>query len=106
MKKGINKIKRNSADSNITISYEELFAMSRDNISDCGWPDYLLIPKGTPEGLGAVLFVMISDGLEDVVTDCSFCHILDSVFVQKFEYLFLSDLFHSLGGLHGDGLSL
>lgn len=27
----------------------------------CGWPEHMLLPKGTPEGTDFDLFVMISD---------------------------------------------
>jgi tyrosinase len=31
------------------------------NYQGCGWPQHMLIPKGTAQGLQAELFIMISD---------------------------------------------
>jgi tyrosinase len=36
-------------------------------ICGCGWPDHMLIPKGTSEGFRMELFVMISDN-KDLLT--------------------------------------
>jgi hypothetical protein len=37
------------------------------NFCGCGWPQNLLIPKGSAEGLQCQLFVMVSDGTIDQV---------------------------------------
>ncbi|CAG8556074.1 16503_t:CDS:2 [Dentiscutata erythropus] len=34
---------------------------------DCGWPFNLLLPRGTKQGLKCKLFVMITDGVKDIV---------------------------------------
>ncbi|XP_055610031.1 phenoloxidase 8-like [Uranotaenia lowii] len=67
---GANNIVRRSDQSSVTIPFERSFR--RQDISvmpnaenyrfcNCGWPDHLLLPKGSPEGLPYDLFVMISD---------------------------------------------
>lgn len=68
---GQNLIERHSKDSSVTIPYDQLFSedpiTETDSFCKCGWPDYLLIPKGNAEGLAADLFVMISDAKNDTV---------------------------------------
>lgn len=46
--------------------------IEKNNFCGCGWPDHMLIPKGTPEGFPVELFVMISDYKVDRVAqdDC------------------------------------
>lgn len=34
---------------------------------NCGWPDHMLIPQGSPHGLPYDLFVMVSDFKQDAV---------------------------------------
>jgi len=33
----------------------------KSNFCGCGWPQHMLIPRGTPEGYPSVLFAMISN---------------------------------------------
>ena len=35
--------------------------LERFRFCGCGWPDHMLLPKGTPEGMRFDLFVMISN---------------------------------------------
>lgn len=71
MAPGQNLIERHSKDSSVTIPYDQLLSedpnSETDDFCKCGWPDYLLIPRGNAEGLAADLFVMISDAGKDTV---------------------------------------
>ncbi|GLV44013.1 Prophenoloxidase 1 [Carabus blaptoides fortunei] len=66
---GTNNIIRNSKNSSVTIPLDRIFnSVNEDTSKDCstpfcrcGWPDYMLIPRGTPEGFPCQLFVMISN---------------------------------------------
>lgn len=78
---GTNNIVRKSQDSSVTISFDRIFNRTDESKTDecptdfcrCGWPHYMLIPKGTPEGFPCELFVMISnDNLSgDVKSSCN-----------------------------------
>nr|XP_018902181.1 PREDICTED: phenoloxidase 2-like isoform X1 [Bemisia tabaci]XP_018902182.1 PREDICTED: phenoloxidase 2-like isoform X1 [Bemisia tabaci] len=68
LKASTNDILRHSAESTLTVTTDfrqplgkTLNAPKFNKLRGCGWPEYLLIPKGTPEGLASKLFVMISD---------------------------------------------
>lgn len=37
------------------------------NLCGCGWPENMLIPKGTTDGYQCQLFVMVSNGADDQV---------------------------------------
>ncbi|XP_049766727.1 phenoloxidase 1-like [Schistocerca cancellata] len=79
LKSGNNTIKRKSTESSVTIPFEQTFrdlttnrptdseGLSRFNYCGCGWPQHMLIPKGTPEGFPCELFVMISNYNDDKV---------------------------------------
>lgn len=70
---------RRSTDSSLTIPFERTFrnldqnrptggdALAQFNFCGCGWPQHLLLPRGSPEGLESELFVMISDFEQDRV---------------------------------------
>lgn len=70
---GENLITQASTSSSITIPFERTFrnvdlnrpaggaALEQFNFCGCGWPQHMLLPKGTAEGLQCELFVMISD---------------------------------------------
>lgn len=72
MRPGNNHITRKSSESSVTLPTENIFepdkvrqkiaANGQDNSLFClsGWPEYLLIPKGTKEGARFLLFAMIS----------------------------------------------
>lgn len=79
VKSGSNSITRKSADSSLTVPFDQTFR-SLDSIDlsstssaenfvfcGCGWPQHMLLPKGTPEGLLCELFVMITDNQQDRV---------------------------------------
>ncbi|CAG7818442.1 unnamed protein product [Allacma fusca] len=96
---GVNEIVRLSTDSAVTVPWEQSFQdleeyidmgqLDTDDIyCGCGWPQHLLLPKGTREGVVFDLFVMLTDGTKDAVPkvgeNCpkckfsvAFCGILD-----------------------------
>lgn len=79
VKQGSNTITRNSTASSLTIPFERTFrdidvgrptggdALTAFNFCGCGWPQHLLLPKGSPEGFLCQLFVMISNYADDKV---------------------------------------
>ena len=81
MRPGQNTIKRRSDESTITIPFERTFRnldqapansapaseTEQFNFCGCGWPQHMLIPRGTAEGLKGQLFVMVSNYEEDKV---------------------------------------
>lgn len=78
MRAGQNNIQRNSTDSSVTIPFERTFrnldtnrppagSDAEFNFCGCGWPNHMLIPKGTPQGMPADLFVMVSNYEDDKV---------------------------------------
>ncbi|XP_046384836.1 phenoloxidase 2-like [Ischnura elegans] len=92
-----NKISRQSRDSNVTRKLGRNFSLlecslawpcsenEEDAFCGCGWPQNMLIPKGTPEGSPYQLFVMVSDAEIDLVQPrdrpwdrSSYCGVRDS----------------------------
>lgn len=80
MNQGENRIVRRSDQSAVTIAYDKTFRRvgasdtptektARENFQfcGCGWPQHMLLPKGTPEGMQFDLFVMISNYSNDLV---------------------------------------
>ncbi|KAJ8679322.1 hypothetical protein QAD02_015109 [Eretmocerus hayati] len=75
LKRGLNLLERESADTAVTIPFETTFrnlnhnrpdvsnrsATEEYNFCGCGWPHHMHLPKGTIEGYPMDLFVMISD---------------------------------------------
>lgn len=102
---GQNTVRRRSTESTITIPFETTFrnldenrpaagtdAESQFNFCGCGWPQHLLVPKGTPEGLPMQLFVMVTNYDDDrvdqdLVGTCndaaSYCGIRDRMYPDK-----------------------
>ncbi|KAG8238332.1 hypothetical protein J437_LFUL019370 [Ladona fulva] len=97
-------IERQSTKSSITIPFERTFrdlearppgpGQEGANYCGCGWPQHMLIPKGSPEGFPCQLFVMISnidgdrvEGSSSTSGTCaeavSFCGIRDKKFPDK-----------------------
>lgn len=86
VKQGMNTITRASTQSSVTIPFERTFRdldtnrpqtgdqLAQFNFCGCGWPQHMLVPKGTPEGLQSQLFVMISDYSGDRV--CLFFEVI------------------------------
>lgn len=81
MTRGRNEITRRSIESSVTIPHEVTYrnldrnrpaanseAAAAFNFCGCGWPQNMLIPKGSVEGFQCQLFVMISNGANDQVT--------------------------------------
>lgn len=99
MNPGQNVINRRSSQSTVTIPFEQTFRnldrgrpapgtqqLLEYEVCGCGWPNHMLIPKGTPSGMKYDLFAMVSDYEldrveQDLVGACteaaSFCGIRD-----------------------------
>ncbi|XP_031783456.1 phenoloxidase 1 [Nasonia vitripennis] len=100
LRRGQNTVNRNSVESAVTIPFEATFRNLNDNrpsdsdlsnfdqfnICGCGWPQHMLVPKGTRQGYPMDMFVMISNYEFDRVnqaepTGCrdgvSFCGLKD-----------------------------
>ncbi|KAL0867933.1 hypothetical protein ABMA27_008607 [Loxostege sticticalis] len=104
---GENRIVRQSTESEITIPFEQTFrdlSIQREdpkrtdlaafNFCGCGWPQHMLVPKGTEAGTPYVLFVMLSNYEFDAVerkdgrqVSCveasSFCGLRDALYPDK-----------------------
>lgn len=82
LRPGSNTVERRSIDSSVTVPFEQTFR-SLDNaplVGDeaqnfnycgCGWPDHMLVPRGTRDGYPCSLFVMISNFQDDRVDNVS-----------------------------------
>ncbi|KAK7790083.1 hypothetical protein R5R35_013004 [Gryllus longicercus] len=100
---GANTIQRLSTQSSLTIPYERTFrdlntipteagdAQDQFNYCGCGWPQHMLVPKGSQEGLQADLFVMVSNFADDRVdqptaaqSTCTAGHSYCGIFRQNF----------------------
>lgn len=84
MNPGQNDIRRRSESSSITIPYERSFRrigsdfqptdpteLAQFQFCGCGWPQHMLLPKGTSEGARFDIFVMVSDYNSDRVEENS-----------------------------------
>ncbi|KAL1459426.1 hypothetical protein WDU94_011408 [Cyamophila willieti] len=101
-----NIIERSSLESAVTIPFEYTFrdldanrpeegteAVANFNFCGCGWPQHMLIPKGSPEGFPCQLFVMVSDYEQDRVDSpqstpscdnaSSYCGVRDSKYPDR-----------------------
>lgn len=105
LKPGIALIYRRSDESSVTIRYDKLFVNdhNRDVIDanndiqnrycGCGWPEHLLLPKGTINGARYYIFVMISNYDDDKIDQlddfrkcddgASFCGLKDRKYPDK-----------------------
>lgn len=109
MKSKQNTIERKSTESSVTIPFEATFrnlergrptsgtALEDFNFCGCGWPQHMLIPRGTPEGFQCVLFAMItniegdrveqssssSGGAKKCDDASSYCGVRDSKYPDK-----------------------
>ncbi|KAG5668817.1 hypothetical protein PVAND_016740 [Polypedilum vanderplanki] len=102
LRPGQNTLKRRSVQSTVTIPYERTFRNldarptgnqeQAFNFCGCGWPHHMLIPKGTPQGLQSVLFVMISNYEQDRVQQdlagtcndaASYCGVRDRLYPDR-----------------------
>lgn len=101
----VSTVVRESSKSSITIPFERTFRdlESRPTLQDdpqafsycgCGWPEHMLVPKGSPEGFVCQLFVMVSNIADDRVEgsspstgacadSASFCGIRDKKFPDR-----------------------
>ncbi|XP_053674090.1 uncharacterized protein LOC128724390 [Anopheles nili] len=75
---GANTIVRRSEQSSVTIPYERTFrnvaassltGNAAFQFCNCGWPNHMLLPKGSPDGLEYDFFIMVSDYTQDRVED-------------------------------------
>lgn len=84
MNPGENQIRRRSDESSVTIPYERSFRrigsqyqprgaeqLSQFQFCGCGWPQHMLLPKGTESGAKFDIFAMISDYEQDRVDPIS-----------------------------------
>lgn len=78
MAPGKNVISRNAADSNVTLSHTYTFdelkagqggSADADEYCSCGWPEHMLLPRGTIKGMEYDLFVMATDYTVDNVSN-------------------------------------
>lgn len=105
MNPGDNRIRRRSTESSLTVPFERTFRdidtnrpadgtqdLEQFNFCGCGWPQHLLIPKGTTQGYPCDLFVMISNFADDridqnLVGTCndaaSFCGVRDRLYPDR-----------------------
>lgn len=106
MNPGQNIIRRRSDESSVTIPYERSFRNigSKNQPTDpaekaqfqfcgCGWPQHMLLPKGSPNGSLFNIFVMISNydldrvDQPDLLNPCndasSFCGLKDQLYPDK-----------------------
>lgn len=56
----------------VRISFQSDVPSDIQQYCGCGWPDHMLLPKGTEEGFPCRLFVMISDYTQDTVRSFMF----------------------------------
>ncbi|XP_055535219.1 phenoloxidase 8-like [Wyeomyia smithii] len=116
---GTNNIIRSSEESSVTIPFERTFRRQdigmmpgneRFIFCNCGWPDHMLLPKGTSKGTPYELIVMVSDFIEDSVVefdelqDCSdshsYCGLRDRLYPDRramgypFDRTFNTDIAH------------
>ncbi|XP_072934537.1 phenoloxidase subunit 2-like [Epargyreus clarus] len=104
LKKGKNTITRTSEESELTIPFEQTFRNLRAeggqlpseayNFCGCGWPQHMLVPRGTEVGAPYQLFVMLSDYEQDKIEQpdgsksacveaSSFCGLRDKKYPDK-----------------------
>nr|ANZ03352.1 phenol oxidase 2 [Rhodnius prolixus] len=105
--RGNNTVERNSSLSSVAVPFERTFRslvnrpaegspdLEEFNYCGCGWPDHMLIPRGTEAGFPCTLFVMITNFTDDKVTQpsgttgtacadaVSYCGLKDSLFPDK-----------------------
>lgn len=100
MQRGRNNLTRRSTESSVTIPYEQTFrnlsnrpaegsaAAAAYNFCGCGWPQHMLMCKGTLGGFQCELFVMVSDYRNDSVR--IEIYIFDKTRAQTYMYKILN----------------
>ncbi|GFW92046.1 hemocyanin A chain [Trichonephila clavipes] len=101
LRPGKNIIVRSSTDSSVSIAstytFKELLHgedldENRSEFCSCGWPQHLLVPKGSNKGMVFDLFVMITDAEKDLVPATgkklcndalSYCGVMDEKYPDK-----------------------
>ncbi|GAB6029837.1 Polyphenol oxidase 1 [Chamberlinius hualienensis] len=78
---GQNTITRSSENSTVTMDSRSIFDKRYKSVGDCrcGWPDYLLVPKGTFEGMPFKLFITLSDWSKEEAKTPGNCFCNDSI---------------------------
>ncbi|CAO1327416.1 unnamed protein product [Diamesa tonsa] len=121
LKPGENILEQRADQSSVTIPYQKQFgtenlarAPEDDRAYDdfkscnCGWPDHMILPKGSTAGMSFDLFVMISNYDDDKVVDSeggecgdahSFCGLRDQMFPDKRKMGFPFDRIYSTSTL-------
>ncbi|GAB6029838.1 Polyphenol oxidase 1 [Chamberlinius hualienensis] len=69
---GHNEIRRHANDSSVTMPRELIFDRMADTTVEhdqcqCGWPEYMLVPKGKYEGMTFQLYVTVTNYEEDFI---------------------------------------
>ncbi|CAG9559300.1 unnamed protein product [Danaus chrysippus] len=105
---GRNTITRESTESSLTIPFEQTFRdlssqgsdprredLASFNFCGCGWPQHMLVPRGTESGMLFDFFVMLSNYEQDAITQpegvapltcteaSSFCGLKDRLYPDK-----------------------
>jgi len=81
---GHNVVRRCSNESSVTMTAHQIFGDLKTSDDEdhchCGWPEYMLVPKGNYHGMEFEMFVMASDWDHDKVpTTDKACHCKDSI---------------------------
>lgn len=92
---GNNDVQRKSSDSSVTQDHRNIYAApsarQQDDHCHCGWPDHLLIPRGSSEGTAFDVFVVVTDYEKDIVTNEAGCPCGDGVSYCGYLYGKVSD---------------
>nr|Q8IFJ8.1 RecName: Full=Hemocyanin subunit B; Flags: Precursor [Scutigera coleoptrata]CAD55132.1 hemocyanin subunit B [Scutigera coleoptrata] len=80
---GSSTVEQHSSKSSVTQSNDNFYGSSAtrssENHCSCGWPDYLLIPKGNHQGVQFNVYVIATSYDEDHVESDESCHCGDSL---------------------------
>nr|CCC55875.1 myriapod hemocyanin subunit type 1 [Polydesmus angustus] len=85
LKPGHNIIRHNVNESSVTMPREQIYdsvkqwSTKEHDHCHCGWPEYMLFPKGNYEGMAFKLFVMVTDWDQDKISDDTSCHCKNSL---------------------------
>nr|SMH67860.1 HcB [Scolopendra dehaani] len=75
---GKNVVIRKSSESSVTQKHEKIYANPKERQQNdhcnCGWPDNLLVPRGSYEGTEFQVFVVVTNYEEDYVPSDESCH--------------------------------
>jgi len=95
LKPGKNTIHRTAEESSVTASEKQIFApfdtIDTKDQCNCGWPSYMLLPKGKPEGMKFTLVVFITNWGEDKLHDDHSCMCKGAPSYCRFLYNMIPD---------------